>query len=50
MKFVTSRDVVFDEVSSSYAALKLFVQDVVLHGDQGNLLLFPEENVQTLEQ
>lgn len=45
-KFVTSRDVVFDEVSSWYSAPNTIIKNVDLDDDQDNLRLFPPTNAQ----
>ena len=45
-KFTTSRDVVFNEVSSSCLTPKLTINDVILDDDLENLESFPQPNVQ----
>lgn len=45
-KFIVSRDVVFDEVSSWYFAQKLTLQNIDSDHDQDNVELLPETNSQ----
>ncbi|KAF2320629.1 hypothetical protein GH714_029266 [Hevea brasiliensis] len=45
-KYVTSRDVLFDEVLSYYSVQKTTIQEVTLDGDQENLQLCPENNME----
>lgn len=45
-KFIVSRDVVFDEVSSWYSAQKLILQNIDSDHDQDNVELLPETNSQ----
>ncbi|KAJ7965013.1 Retrovirus-related Pol polyprotein from transposon TNT 1-94 [Quillaja saponaria] len=45
-KLITSRDVVFDEVSSYYSPLKNSIEETTLERDQERLQLLPENNVQ----
>ncbi|KAH0639737.1 hypothetical protein KY285_036323 [Solanum tuberosum] len=45
-KVVTSRDVVFDEISSYHSAQKTSNQETILDGDQENFEQLPESNLQ----
>lgn len=44
-KLVTSRDVVFDEISSYHSTQKTSNQETILDGDQENFELLPESNL-----